>query len=1381
MDIPIPAIDDHSHVQIVVRHLGRRNDKVFAEVLDRLSQIGPIEVCEDSRRVIRPIFVTTINSKLVEFGELQTHRKVFGLIGVTTAPTKSSEADAIAALGAARASYDQSKTEFHKTLVNSRCITFGRSSLCSQFFNTAELLSFEETDDSVDTLEANVCDLIRSIYFVLEARRVDVSYERADQPTCPLLGEEERYRIGTENRQTKIYRRKCVGRLRKQSADYAMLAGLPATALDLYQAAIDYLKSAGDLLWLAAAYEGWSSAAIAIYYGRTNRDMSNLDVSGSQKSSIQRTVSMTPDVMHGENERSQHSLGVSIGHQRYRSDESQRITSVPATTNLNVSYGNSGKSTPVFQSPGSNTSANLNQSGSSNKTTLKKALALLNLEKSRDIDHKEIIARLKLALENYERYTFVSYVEFECVIRVVNVYRLERMFIETENFLREHVGKYLSDTFTFFDNFIKSNICMIAANIYTLMGFKRKNAFYARLAVLFRLHVDDNEFRSEDDYRIVYPVLYRTLPGYGINETTNELASKMGYVSIQVKAIHEVYMSAQRAGLNEAAIRHLCYMLQTYFFHIESTNVIQMIDELKRLVHVQQTKNGRISLAKPLRIDECDVVLPPLQMNRFPMLSNFRIQPLASNLAPSVVFNNKIDDVFIYSPFQGRNQVKDIIWVVGTGCQVSVCVQNLLPTELVVKSLTLHAEGCEFEAVPIRLNLAAATTSTIQTTTTTKKLFLLNSTAPSTRPPVETLTTTAGDVALLGVPRAPGVLKLTGYSCEVFDVENVCELRDMGEIRPITVRVIQSLPRLQVTTTLKRAPVVDEDVTAGGVAEATVFSGQTFFHSMKIQNTDSELAIRQVRIQIDQPQVYGGPRLLEILDLDDRAKTDKKTNVSTWTLDGLKANEQRQIRFRIFGIDPAATAEDPKSQATGEERQVFVRKQPPKQFLGDDLLSELDEDPFSAEEESQHSRSSDSKRKRPVSVSPVVSASAHPNPGDTTTFTDDSLLANQSIGDFEDEDEPDEVRRLLSRTNSAISDQVPTPTSLTSAARLARRSTHDLIPYTGRLLCADFVVTYVADVETENGETYERTETLRLAITIVPALTVVEWHMIAGDTPSNRFVVVDVTNLSDSDAELTFGPDQRTIAVQPRELCRVPLLCPCSTQIQSSEFQQAAQRASSMMQKQEMEQLRRRLEKHVAQHLKISWRINALQLEGLVPVGPLLASVSFLKQLVVPSISVCVEINNRPYLSEDDISVGIGEMQRIHVQLIYAASETRSLNGEFSLRCFQDLQNGSPLLERMDSVVVCGVQRQPFHLSPDSSQPPPLPPNSPPFTSFASASPPPNHREPLTFEADFNFLFRTEGVYKIRPQVTARRSDGPVPKDELFVPTISFKVQTKLS
>jgi hypothetical protein len=79
---------------------------------------------------------------------------------------------------------------------------------------------------------------------------------------------------------------------------------------------------------------------------------------------------------------------------------------------------------------------------------------------------EEILEKFILALEHYERFSFASTVEYECMVRASSVYRHHRRFIEAEAFLREHVGKYLDDSFTLFDNTMKAHICMVYANVF---------------------------------------------------------------------------------------------------------------------------------------------------------------------------------------------------------------------------------------------------------------------------------------------------------------------------------------------------------------------------------------------------------------------------------------------------------------------------------------------------------------------------------------------------------------------------------------------------------------------------------------------------------------------------------------------------------------------------------------------------------------------------------------------------------------------------------------------------------------------------------------------------------------------------------------------------
>lgn len=74
--------------------------------------------------------------------------------------------------------------------------------------------------------------------------------------------------------------------------------------------------------------------------------------------------------------------------------------------------------------------------------------------------------------------------------------------------------------------------------------------------------------------------------------------------------------------------------------------------------------------------------------------------------------------------------------------------------------------------------------------------------------------------------------------------------------------------------------------------------------------------------------------------------------------------------------------------------------------------------------------------------------------------------------------------------------------------------------------------------------------------------------------------------------------------------------------------------------------------------------------------GSLLSSVAFLKQLVVPAVSVSkcaamevhgrllvsdVFVNGKPYVSQDDVSVGIGELVSIQVCLLSSIRGTHMM------------------------------------------------------------------------------------------------------------------------
>ena len=84
--------------------------------------------------------------------------------------------------------------------------------------------------------------------------------------------------------------------------------------------------------------------------------------------------------------------------------------------------------------------------------------------------------------------------------------------------------------------------------------------------------------------------------------------------------------------------------------------------------------------------------------------------------------------------------------------------------------------------------------------------------------------------------RESGQLTITGYSCEVLGVRNVCSIKEILPKSSLnddkkdaksayTVEVLQELPLLSLESSLQRAPTTEDH--AESVAETTVFSGQT--------------------------------------------------------------------------------------------------------------------------------------------------------------------------------------------------------------------------------------------------------------------------------------------------------------------------------------------------------------------------------------------------------------------------------------------------------------------------------------------------------------------------------------------------------------------------
>ncbi|PAV70297.1 hypothetical protein WR25_11300 [Diploscapter pachys] len=249
-----------------------------------------------------------------------------------------------------------------------------------------------------------------------------------------------------------------------------------------------------------------------------------------------------------------------------------------------------------------------------------------------------------------------------------------------------------------------------------------------------------------------------------------------------------------------------------------------------------------------------------------------------------------------------------------------------------------------------------------------------------------------------------------------------------------------------------------------------------------------------------------------------------------------------------------------------------------------------------------------------------------------------------------------------------------------------------------------------------------------VAVTILPAVRLKAYHVLAGDSSFSRYIVVDVSNETEFDAELEYCGVRR-MHVLPRETCR----------------------NNPQMQKEEVERLRLLLERHVTKHLDIRWDIAGQKLSGIVPMGALLSEVSFLKQLILPTITLEMCVAGRPYVSADEIPLRVGEITDLSIKIISSLSD--AIGGTMSLMCEQEISSGLGLINKSDHLLVLGAKRRPFSIQPRSHDCPQ------PSTS-------------LTFQ----FLFRVEGIFKITAQVASETS---LRDDDVFGCVLTFAVTSK--
>ncbi|XP_051526754.1 trafficking protein particle complex subunit 9-like isoform X2 [Myxocyprinus asiaticus] len=258
MSVPdyMQCAEDHQTVLVVVQPVGIVPEDQFFRIYKRIASVSQVSI-RDSQRVLFIRYRHNYTPENNDLGDFQTHRKVVGLIAVTSCTTAKE--------------WPQTSDRFHgqkevfgSTLYDSRLLVFGMQGEVAEQQRT-DVAFYPSYDDCPD-MEKRVEDFVESIFIILESKRLDRATDKSGDKILLLCVPFEKKDFVGLDTDSRHYKKRCQGRTRKHVGDLCLQAGMLQDALVHYHMAVELLRSVNDFLWLGAALEGLCSASVIFHY-----------------------------------------------------------------------------------------------------------------------------------------------------------------------------------------------------------------------------------------------------------------------------------------------------------------------------------------------------------------------------------------------------------------------------------------------------------------------------------------------------------------------------------------------------------------------------------------------------------------------------------------------------------------------------------------------------------------------------------------------------------------------------------------------------------------------------------------------------------------------------------------------------------------------------------------------------------------------------------------------------------------------------------------------------------------------------------------------------------------------------------------------------------
>lgn len=248
--------EDHQTLLVVVQPVGIVPEESFFRIYRRISAVSQVNV-RDSQRVLYIRYRHHYPPENNEWGDFQTHRKVVGLITITECSSAKEWPQTFE-------KFHLQKEMYGSTLYDSRLFVFGLQGEIAEQPRTD--VAFYPSYDECETVEKRIEDFIESLFIVLESKRLDRATDKSGDKIpllCVPFEKKDFVGLDTDSRH---YKKRCQGRMRKHVGDLCLQAGMLQDSLVHYHMAVELLRSVNDFLWLGAALEGLCSASVIYHY-----------------------------------------------------------------------------------------------------------------------------------------------------------------------------------------------------------------------------------------------------------------------------------------------------------------------------------------------------------------------------------------------------------------------------------------------------------------------------------------------------------------------------------------------------------------------------------------------------------------------------------------------------------------------------------------------------------------------------------------------------------------------------------------------------------------------------------------------------------------------------------------------------------------------------------------------------------------------------------------------------------------------------------------------------------------------------------------------------------------------------------------------------------